>query len=162
MKILDSESAFLREAFVDTFVDTTCAYYKERIQTTHIFPDGPCYTGYLWDCMPKQHVVSQNHIMHILQSKTTDIYVLWDIHSSSRIFIKDYWKYPKNAVLSLSPGEVEEILDTLPEDCYFFDDTLTWAAVLTHEEIKPGRRFCIYVSTEPGRTGTSLCLNANP
>jgi hypothetical protein len=40
---------------------------------------------------------------------------------------------------------VEELLPTLPEDVYFFDDSLSWTVVLTHED-DGKRRYCVTVN----------------
>ncbi len=64
------------------------------------------------------------------------IYILWDISSQDRIFIPNYCKYPKRAVLSVTPDELMSILETLYEDVYFFDDSLKWSITFMHEEIK--------------------------
>ena len=146
LEIFISESLFLRNIFIHTFVDTDCEYYQNGIQSTNHFPDGECYTGYLWDCMIDRQQVSFNHAISLLQSTQSSIYVFWDIHSSKHILITDYWKYPKEAVLLVAPDELQKILPTLPEDCYFFDNTLSWAIALTHEESKKGRRIC-YLAT---------------
>ena len=145
MRILTAESDFLREIFIESFVDTSSKYYQPYILDLHSFSDGLCYTGFLWDCMTNFQVVSQNFILDFLERRTTDIYVLWDIHSRDRIFIENYWKYPKRAVLSFSPCELADILPTLPEDCYFFDASLAWAAVLTSEVSTKNRRLCLFV-----------------
>lgn len=147
MEILISESAFLRNIFIQTFVDTACEYYQNSIQSKSRFQDGECYTGYLWDCMLNCQQVSFNHAISLLQDSHSNLYVFWDIHSSKHIPVTGYWKYPKEAVLLVSTDELPEILPTLPEDCYFFDNTLSWAIALTHEESKKGRRICYFAAT---------------
>ena len=124
MIIVGEEAHLLRNAFVETFVDVETDYYKNYIQNMQLFSDGLCYTGYLWDCMIPLKRISVVFAMDYMSRKTSDIYVMWDIHSRDRVFIADYWKYPKDAVLRITSDQLEEMIDNLPEDCYFFDDTL--------------------------------------
>lgn len=111
------------------------------------FSDGLRYTGYLWDCLFRRERVSYNYIMNQLEKSVNPIYVFWDIHSCDRIRKKNYWKYPIDSVLCISPAEIQAVVQTLPEDCYFFDDSFSWAFALTHEELKPGKRLCYMVSS---------------
>lgn len=143
MDILSGEEASsLRQFFLCTFVDTSCDYFKARIAHMRQFSDGLRYTGYLWDCMLDREPVSCHYLISQLQALTGPFYVFWDIHSCDRIFIPNYWKYPIDAVLRAAPDEIPDTLQTLPEDCYFFDDSLSWAMATTHEELKPGKRLC--------------------
>lgn len=142
---LSPESSFLREAYIDTFVDRTSDYYKSKIEKTLVFSDGICYTGYLWDCLYVHNRVSFTYVKHFLQNRVDPVYIFWDIHSSDLIHIKGYWKYPKDVVLIVSPSDILDVIPTLPEDCYFFDDSLTWTIALTHEEINYKRRICYFM-----------------
>ena len=47
-------------------------------------------------------------------------------------------------VYPLSFQEYLEKADTFPEDIYFFDDTLTWCVILTHED-DGKRRYCLSI-----------------
>ena len=149
MHILLGETANdIRDIFLSTFIDMECSYYQERIANMVQFSDGMCYTGYLWDCLVKKERVSYQYAVNWIEASPGTIYILWDIHSCERIRIPDYWKYPKNSVLSIKSAEIGTIISTLPEDCYFFDESLSWAFAFTHEESKPGRKLC-YLSTRP-------------
>lgn len=134
----------LREIFIGTFIDTTGDFYISRIQKRILCSDGLCYTGYLWDVLLHRRQVSAPYVIHRLTENQSPVYAFWDIHSRDQILIPNYWKYLKDAVLQLAPTEIEGILPTLPEDCYFFDASLSWAAALTHEESKPGKRICFF------------------
>lgn len=50
--------------------------------------------------------------------------MFWDIHSKDRIFIPNYWKYPKEAFLKMKVEEFLENMNNLPEDIYVVDDTI--------------------------------------
>lgn len=141
-----AEAKDIREMFIGQFVDTACNYFQNRIENMMQFSDGLRYTGYLWDCLFKRERVSYNYIMNQLEGCINPIYIFWDIHSCDRVRIKNYWKYPIDSVLCISPAEIQAVMQTLPEDCYFFDDSLSWAFALTHEELKPGKRLCYMVS----------------
>lgn len=121
MNILSrGEAADIRQLFIDTFVDTTCNYFQNYILQMKSFSDGLRYTGYLWDCMIRRERVSYYFMQSTLEMHSGNFYVFWDIHSRDRILIKNYWKYPIDAVLCLAPKELPDVLQTLPEDCYFF------------------------------------------
>lgn len=146
MICIENEAEFLRELFIVSFVDTESDYYQSRIQKKRQFSDGVCYTGYLWDCLKHKKAVSLKYALEFLRMRQSYFYALWDIHSRDLILIHDYWIYPKEAVLLMSADTVPDIINMLPEDCYFFDPSLSWAIALTHEETKPGRRLCFFIS----------------
>jgi len=67
---------------------------------------------------------------------------MWDIHTKERIFIKDYWKFKKKAVLKMKANLLFEGEIHLPEDIYIFDDSFNWTIAKTHEDID-GERYCL-------------------
>lgn len=144
MLLTGSDAECIRNIFLEYFIDTNSVYYQHYIQPRKLFSDGWCYTGYLWECIRNKATVSSRYILEHIAMKDEPIYILWDIHSREKIRVHDYWKFPKTAVLKVDPGSVECIIDELPEDCYFFDETLSWVASFTHEELKPGKRMCFY------------------
>ncbi len=144
--IQGDEADILRQMYISSFVMTKSAYYHQYIETIYNDDDGPFYTGYLWDTLKQWKRISLFTAKDYIETRTQDIYVFWDIHSATRIFIPEYWKYPKNAVLKIPAQAFEALLDTLPEDIYIFDDSLSWSVIFTHEELKPGRRICLYCS----------------
>lgn len=140
--LLGKEAEEIRELFVYTFVDTESDYYLSQIKTTVRFSDGERYTGYLWDCLKTRNRVSYQYIMSELSNRILPFYVLWDIHSCERDMSVNNCKYPIDAVLLADASELNDLLVTLSEDCYFFDASLSWAFAVTHEELKLGRRLC--------------------
>lgn len=144
MIVLDSkESDALRCKYIKEFVNTASSYYKENIERTTMFKDGSCYTGYLWDCFLNPSVISESEADRILGEKRK-IYIMWDIHSCERIFIPDYWKFPK-AKLLCADTWTETVKGDLPEDIYIFDDTFSWSVVYTHETDEKNNRYCLFV-----------------
>lgn len=147
MNILyDGEASLIRSVFIESFVNTESNYYKSKIQRRKKVSDGYCYTGYLWDCVSSRQRISYQQAIQFLQDIERSMYAFWDIHSEDLILKKHYWIYPKESILVLSKSEIAGMIPTLPEDCYFFDDTLSWAIALTHEEIKAGKRICYSVN----------------
>lgn len=143
MRILHgTEAQDIRNIFLSAFIDTASSYYQSNIANMAQFSDGICYTGYLWDCLIKKELVSYHNAVNWLEERPGSVYILWDIHSCDRIRIPDYWKYPKDSVLYINAAEIPTAIPTLPEDCYFFDESLSWALAFTHEERKPGKRLC--------------------
>lgn len=141
----------LRQKYIQTFIQTGLDYFSKYIQKTEQFKDGWCYTGYLWDCFDNFFLKSMDECEDFLSTKR-NLYVFWDIHSSERILIPNYWKYPKDSILALDSWNYDRYHDTLPEDIYFFDDSLTWSIAYTHEETDNGDRFC-YFAKPKGKTG---------
>ena len=118
-------------------------YYKENIEQKKMFSDGLCYTGYIWDCLLNPRIISEREADQLLQVKRR-IIIMWDIHSSERIFIPDYWKFPKAEVLCTDAWS-ETFKNDLPEDVYVFDDTFSWSVIYTHETDLKDNRYCLFV-----------------
>ena len=129
----------LRSRYIQKFIDTERDYYQTNIFKTETFSDGVCYAGYLWDCLlPSRKRISARKFWTKIREKD-GLIAFWDIHSCDRIFIPDYWKFPKDAVLKIPPGLLFEhkwIVSPygyLPEDTYFCDETFEWCLISTHE-----------------------------
>lgn len=142
IQILDKQRGNeLRKQYIDCFIDNNQKSYHEQIERKHKFVDGYCYLGYLWDYLIDREIVSEEYIESI-SKKLGQVYVFWDIHSSERIFIKDYWRFDKDAMIKLDFDMLLAGLKHLPEDIYIFDDTLKWTIAYTHEEIAD-RKYCL-------------------
>ena len=142
IEIIDKKkSDKIRRDYISKFVNTEHKLYKEQIMTLHKFKDGYCYLGYLWDYIKNPTIVDQNYITEMSKYKNK-IYVFWDIHSCERIFIDNYWKFRKDAVLKLELELLMKGEEYLPEDIYIFDETLSWTLIQTHEYIN-GNRYCL-------------------
>lgn len=146
MVITGDKALILRNRFIDRFVDKRSRWYHailDQVRESH----GKYYYGCLWDSLFRANlsIVPMDFVMNFLQ-KQESIYLFWDKHPEiSFTWRSPNWSYPKNCVLKLSFSEWKEISDLLPEDCYLFDETLTWTIALTHEESSPGCRVCYYV-----------------
>lgn len=147
MNLLQSmHASVLREKFIQSFIDQTSAYYIERISNPEFSLEESSYYGYLWECYANCEIKVEQECIQLLQEKK-QFYVLWDIHPDvSRE--SDYWKYPKNSVLSLNVQEYLEICNALPEDIYFFDDSFSWSIALTHETDLGNERWCLLASSK--------------
>ncbi len=139
--VIQGERAdILRQAYIDRFVDTESELYKTRIAVRRPFRDGLFYTGYLWECLKHSERIAEDQIN---DDRLLDkiVYVFWDLHSSEKIWIKDYWKFPKDAVLQLKYRDVLQGSQYLPEDIYIFDDSMEWSLIFTHETDLDNVRF---------------------
>ena len=144
MIILDLTKAdVLRCDYIKNFVNTASSYYKENIEQKVLFSDGPCYTGYLWDCLLNASIISEREADQLLKNKKK-IFIMWDIHSRDRILIPNYWKFPKSSILC-ADSWIETLKNDLPEDVYVFDDTLSWSVIYTHETDTKNMRYCLLV-----------------
>lgn len=161
MIILDElQSNELRCQYVQHFIDSTSNYYVEKIENKKMFSDGLCYTGYLWDCLKNPQVISESKANQLLQEKE-QIFIMWDIHSCDRIFIPNYWNFPKSRILYVNKW-LNDFKSELPEDIYLFDDTFNWSIVYTHETDKDGFRYCVYLNnlTELFNTGDGSMIES--
>lgn len=144
MNVLNlSTSNKLRREYIKTFINTTSSYYVKNIEQKMMFSDGLCYTGYLWDCLLNAQIISEYQADQLLQKKQK-IFIMWDIHSCDRIFIPNYWKFPKSNILSVDIWS-KSLKIELPEDIYVFDDTFNWSIIYTHETDSKERRYCLYL-----------------
>lgn len=142
IRVVSKSEAFkIRDDYINRFIDVNKEHYKKYVATFQEYSDGICYTGYLWDCLKEPKIVDFQSIK-ALSHKLNEVFVLWDIHTKERIFIKDYWKFGKDEVLYLNFSLLLDNLVYLPEDIYIFDKSLNWTFILTHEEIN-GKRWCI-------------------
>lgn len=137
-----SKSDILRNEYISAFVNCDSPHYRKFIEQKRMFTDGMCYVGYLWDCLLNMDVISEYRAKMMLTEKR-DVFIMWDIHSCERIFIPDYWKYPKTSVLYAAEWS-DSLMSDLPEDLYLFDETFMWSVIFTHETNDKGRRYCLY------------------
>lgn len=141
--ITDKAAEVLRKKYIESFVDCTLVYYTEYIQRLKEYSDGECYIGYLWDCLKNASTITESQAFEKLRGSTALLYIMWDIHSCEKIWIPNYWKYPKSAVIQISADELEKYLTTFPEDIYIFPSDYMWTVSLTHEYIGQ-ERYCRY------------------
>lgn len=143
--VLDSKkSDILRRKYIEEFVNTTSQYYKRNIAEKTLFSDGMCYKGYLWDCLLSINIITETEADKVLLGKDK-MYIMWDIHSIERIFIPNYWKFPKTKLLCVN-NWTKELKEKLPEDVYVFDDTFSWSIIYTHETYENDERYCILIN----------------
>jgi hypothetical protein len=131
----------VRSRFVAERVDTETAEAKQHLRLEPR-PDGLVYRGYLWDFLASSEVASEDEIWRRVES-VPHLLAMWDLHSKDRVWTPDYFKFPKGTVLRADPATLRRGLKYLPEDLYLFDDSCSWAGVLTHEWIDD-KRFCLW------------------
>lgn len=143
MRIMEGKKAFeCREKFVSCFVDCNSDYYRDNILCGTAFLEKGSYYGYLWECYLPSEIESEQACLEFLAT-IKSFYVLWDLHPDvSRQ--KEYWKYPKHAVLEMNVQDYMENCAKLPEDIYIFDDSFSWSIALTHESNLKNERWCLF------------------
>jgi hypothetical protein len=127
------ESNYYRTQYIERFVNINTEYYTKNIATTSKFHDGECYNGYLWDTLFSWQKIKFSDLENHLPSSAQKVLAFWDIHSSERIFIDNYWVFGKKDVIELISHDLLKYLDLLPEDLYILDRNLEWSTILTHE-----------------------------
>ena len=148
MRILNEQKASnIRKNFINSMINKNSEYYINNIHKLHSFKDGFCYIGYLWDCFNSFEQKDESYCLNYIES-LDEIYVMWDIHSCERIFIPDYWKYPKESIIALSHTEYIKLKNSFPEDIYIFDSSFSWCCALTHESDEDGNRYCLFAKRD--------------
>lgn len=145
------EASRLRKRYIARFVDTSTAYFRNEIDGREALGDERHYSGYLWDTLKHAEVITQQQLVDTL-AVWQSVYVFWDLHSERKIFIPDYWKFPKDSVLQATSTDLARVLlhDAdigptadliLPEDLYLFGDTVEFSLITTHEYVP--ERYCL-------------------
>jgi hypothetical protein len=128
----------LRKRFVAQFVDTESPAWKRILARTGEYEDGIAYKGYLWEALARWERMTEDEVVAELEGASGTWLALWDVNTSESIFIPDYWKFPKSAILRGAPATLGAGRELLPEDVYFVPDDFAYALVLTHEHDSTG------------------------
>ena len=132
----------IRARYIRSFVDQGSKWYEEHIAIKVQSEDGWYYRGYLWECLKHGRPVKENQVYGELKGMSKMLYVFWDISSIRHLKPKDYWKFPRDAVLYLQATDLIKGLEYLPEDIYIFDTSFSWSLVFTHETTNDNDRLC--------------------
>ncbi len=139
--ITGPEADHIRDRYIGRFIDTSSEHYATYIATRTQYRDGLYYSGYLWDSLKCGQVIPEAKILNRPDPESETVYVMWDLHSDEHIFIEEYWKFPRDAVLELTYRDLMAGLCYLPEDIYIFDRDYTWSLILTHESWEAHARY---------------------
>lgn len=140
------DSALWRNAYLEAFVDTSSEHYQRYIASPRQFSDGVHYEGYLWDCLRSHsRITIQRFRAEVVQH--AEVLVMADDHSHDRIPGAPLWPYRPYSVARFRPQALLQSLESLPEDIYVFDSSVSWTLVLTHEN-DGERRICCSVGSE--------------
>lgn len=134
-------AADLRAHYIARFVDTTTPYHHAHIAHLTSHSDGWAYDGYLWDSLITAQQIPEAAIFDpALVGQTVGVF--WDLHSRDKIWTpnNDYWRFPKDTVLTLVYDDLLAGQDYLPTDLYVFDLPMSWSLVFTHEWDDKGQR----------------------
>jgi hypothetical protein len=136
-----------RKKYIAKFINTESVDYKNHILNLKQYSDGLCYEGYLWDFLYDFSKIYFDDLQKY-RSAIKKINVFWDIHSSEKILINDYWKFNKDSVIELDFNLLLDNLGYLPEDIYISNENIEWSLILTHE-YENNKRICISVGDIP-------------
>jgi hypothetical protein len=141
-EILSPEDSELwRQAYLDAFIDTSSDHYRRYIACPRQFSDGVHYEGYLWDCLRSPSRITIQRFRHEVVLHP-EVFVMADDHSRDRIPGASLWPYRPYSVARFFPEALLRLLDSLPEDIYVFDSSVSWTLVLTHEDDGRSRICC--------------------
>ena len=136
-----NDSAIWRQAYLDSFVDTSSEYFRNHIAYPRQFSDGAHYVGYLWDCFrSSSRITVQRFRAEVVLHP--EVFVMADDHSRDRVVGATLWPHRPLSVVRLRPQALLKSLSSLPEDIYVFDSSVSWTLVLTHEH-DGKRRICL-------------------
>ena len=140
------DSALWRRGYLDAFVDTSTEHYQRYIAFRRQFSDGLHYEGYLWDCLRSPSRITIQRFRHEVV-RHPEVLVMADDHSRDRIPGAPLWPYRPYSVARFHAEALLQSLDSLPEDIYVFDSSVSWTLVVTHEH-DGKRRICCSVGIE--------------
>jgi hypothetical protein len=132
----------LREKYISHFINNNSDIYKMNIYEKKKCSDGFYYSGYLWETFMSAKEIDENALLEELKQKINKLYILWDLHSKDKIEIRNYWRFPREAVLHGMTKDIVLGLEYLPEDIYIFNETFEWSLILTHESTIDDIRLC--------------------
>ena len=144
--LTSDDSAPLRQAYLDAFVDTQSDHYTKHISTRRTFSDGEHYKGYIWDSLRKPKRITFQRFTETVV-RYDQVLVFADDHSRDRVVGAPLWPYAPLSVARFRPSGLLKCLPTLPEDIYVFDVSVSWTLVLTHEHDRK-RQICCSVGLE--------------
>ena len=143
IKVLQTlEADQIRAKYISLFVDQVSEWYEEQIAIKVLSGDGWYYRGYMWECLKQGTPAKEEQILGQLKGMDESVFVLWDISSRRNLSPKDYWKFPRDAVLYLWASDLLEGLGYLPEDIYIFNASFSWSLIFTHETTYDNERLC--------------------
>lgn len=130
--LVGQSASKVRDRFLDSFVDTSNSWYKEKIEKRVAYSDGEFYPGYLWEALYHYRRVTDDELTAKARSLGTS-YAFWDLHSADKIVVPDYWKFPREAVLQGDAAHILAGRELLPKDLYIVDASFSSCLILTHE-----------------------------
>lgn len=146
VRVLTGQEAHsIRNRYMKRFVDINSEYYKHWIENKQQYPDGRFYSGYLWDALRKVEQIGMSNILSSFRGDEL-IYAFWDVHSDTKVFISNYWVFPKDAVLQTDYGTLLMGLAHLPQDIYVTDIMMEESVVFTHEHDDNGKMYVVKTS----------------
>jgi hypothetical protein len=135
--ITGERASNIRQAYISKFIDVSRPGYQKHIAIMREYRDGAYYSGYLWEYLRRWERIAEKDLYDAM-APATDVYAFWDLHSSDRILIPDYWKFPRDAVLSGTYSIIVRGRGWLPEDLYLCSVDMSKSVVLTHESDPEG------------------------
>jgi hypothetical protein len=141
-----ADSALRRDAYLRAFVDTSSEYYKRYIAQPRQFSDGVHYEGYLWDCLREAQRITVQRFRNEV-ARHNEVFVMADDHSRDRVMGPPLWPYAPCSVARFKGYALLQTFDSLPEDIYVFDESVSWTIVLTHEH-DDKRRYCVGIGID--------------
>jgi hypothetical protein len=140
--IIGIKSDAIRRTFLRTFIDTDGEYFQNHIGYDHLKSSELPYDGYYWEVFRNPAIIHESQLYDPSRYNGR-IYVLWDIHSASKVMESDYWRFPKTAILETTYENALAGRRFLPRDVYLVDHEFDWVIALTHETHLDGRDYIV-------------------
>lgn len=147
----------LRSKFVDAFIDGESPRYQKYIEPFRNAENTTqAYWGYLWDNIDKSSCfvdycdpVKIEKEMQRRNLFDSPLYLTWDVHLPryDAALTKLNRIFQTQGIIKITFSFYLKYDRLFPEDVYFFDESVKWCAILTHEEAEQ-RRWCLWVDRQ--------------
>ena len=142
------EGRAIRARFHEAFLDTASEHYRNGLAVFIAKPPGKGnQRGLLWKALRAYRRVTWDQIRTVM-SRSREVFVLWDIENPNPYLPPDHLApFERDTVIACRPAYLEAAVHLLPDDLYVFDNSFTWAGVLTHEptvEFGELNKFLVY------------------
>lgn len=131
----------LREFYILSFASDE--YYTKQINK-NVAAQLSSNSDYIWDNLKNYSRCSEHYCFELIKSKS-QIYLMWDTFDNYEIEDSNYWKYPRYSILHMTSSDFFKYYNTFPEDLYIFDLTYEWSVILTHEDYRDNKRYCLKI-----------------
>ena len=145
------ETESIQSLLFSAFIDSSSYEKQQQYRASFFSKYGMPLSDCLWNCLSKKPVVISQfkaiHSIHFARDYGQSLYVLIDNGGTSEGGSKKRKNLFPIFVVKMDSKTAlfEYIANHDNSDVYVFDESFDWMVIFTHEETKPGRRYCLLV-----------------